>query len=311
MSLSFRQLQVIRAVIRAGSITGAADALGVSQPAVSLMVRQCRSTAGFPLFARRKGRLQPTPETAGLVADLDRVFDGVERINRLIDDMRVSNVGTIQIAATPTLAENLLPRAIAQFQKSRPNVRVTIHTMDNFSVIDHVAQEHVDFGLALSPFMHVDARQIELCAADLVCVVNPENPLARRGSVTPHDLSAVPLISFSKTLPLGMLVEAGFRKAGVALRVAHEVNQSSVACALVRAGAGAAIIDPFWLAESRDQRLVALKLRPRTEVTAEVLIPKAATPSRPARILLSTIENIVRELRQSGVVRVKRAIRAP
>src|SRR5262245_20330018 len=134
MSLSFRQLEVMRAVIRSGSITGAADALGISQPAVSMMVRQCRNTAGFPLFVRSRGRLQPTPETAVLVADLERVFDGVDRINRLIDDMRVSNVGTIQIAATPTLAENLLPRALALFQQSRPNVRVTIHTMDNISV---------------------------------------------------------------------------------------------------------------------------------------------------------------------------------
>jgi DNA-binding transcriptional LysR family regulator len=309
MSLSFRQLQVIRAVIRSGSITGAADALGVSQPAVSLMVRQCRSAAGFPLFARRKGRLQPTPEAAGLVADLDRVFDGVERINRLIDDMRVSNVGTVQIAATPTLAENVLPRAVALFQRSRPNVRVTIHTMDNFNVVDHVAQEHVDFGLALSPFLHVDARQIELCAADLVCVVGRESPLAGRSSVAPKDLSAVPLISFSKTLPLGMLVEGAFRKAGIALRVAHEVNQSSVACALVREGAGAAIIDPFWLAENRDQRLVALKLRPRTEVTAQVLVPKAAALSRPARSLLTIIESAARDLARGGLVRIARVER--
>jgi len=306
MSLSFRQLEIVRAVIRSGSVTGAADSLGISQPAVSLMVRQCRNVAGFPLFARKRGRLQPTPEAAVLVADLERVFDGVDRINRLIDDMRVSNVGTIQIAATPTLAENLLPRAIALFQQSRPNVRVTIHTMDNLSVVDHVAQEHVDFGLALSPFRHVDARQIELCAADLVCVVSADHPLARRASVTLKDFSAVPLISFSKTLPLGMLVEAAFRKADVALRVAHEVNQSSVACALVRAGAGAAIIDPFWLAENRDQRLVALKLRPRTEVTAEVLVPKSATLSRPARILLSTIETVAQELARGGIARVRR-----
>lgn len=309
MSLSFRQLEIVRAVIRSGSITGAADALGISQPAVSMMVRQCRSAAGFQLFERRKGRLQPTPETAGLIVDLDRVFDGVERVNRLIDDMRVSNVGAIQIAATPTLAENMLPRAVALFQKSRPNVRVSIHAVDNFSVVDHVAQEHVDFGLALSPFMHVDARQIQLCAADLVCVVNRDSPLATRTSVTPKDLSAVSLISFSKTLPLGMLVEGAFRKAGVPLRVAQEVNQSSVACALVREGAGAAIIDPFWLAENRDKRLVALKLRPRAEVTAQVLVPKSATLSRPARILLSMIESVARDHGGAGFVRFARGTR--
>src|SRR5690349_11759157 len=106
MSLTFRQLQVLHAVSRTGSVTGAATALGVSQPAVSMMLRECSRIAGFAVFVRRHGRLQPTPETAGLMADLDRVFNGVERINRVIDDMRVTAVGTIQIAATPTLADN-------------------------------------------------------------------------------------------------------------------------------------------------------------------------------------------------------------
>ena len=63
--------------------------------------------------------------------------------------MRTSTVGTIQIAATPTLADNLLPPAVALFQQARPKVRVTIHAMDNYNVVNHVVREYVDFGLAL------------------------------------------------------------------------------------------------------------------------------------------------------------------
>ncbi len=298
MSLNFRQLEIVRSVSRSGSVTAAAVALGISQPAVSMMLRDCTRAAGFPLFVRKQGRLQPTAETAALLTDLERLFDGFDRVNRLVEDMRDTTVGAVHIAATPTLADNLLPPAVAAFQKTRPNVRLTIHTMDNFSVIDHVVQEHVDFGLVLSPIAHLDARPIALCAAPLVCLVHEESPLATRTSVTPKDLAPYPLISFNRSLPLGMLVEQAFRKAGVAQRIALEVNQSSLACALARAGAGVAIIDPFWLMESRDQGLVRLQLRPRTEVVAQALVPKTRSLSRAARLFLAAVRKTAEGLRR-------------
>ena len=262
-------MQIIGAVGRSGSVTGAAAALGISQPAVSMMLKDCTQAAGFPLFVRRQGRLQPSAETRALLTDLERLFDFVDRINRLVDDMRTTAVGTIQIAATPTLADNLLPPAVALFQKTRPKVRITIHAMDSYNVVNHVVREYVDFGLALSPFANSDAREIELCAAELVCVVHPENALAARSSITPSDLASHPLISFSKSLPLGALVNDAFRSAAAAQRIALEVNQSSVACGLARAGAGVAIIDPFWLMGNPDPGLFR-SAATRTEVRAQI-----------------------------------------
>jgi DNA-binding transcriptional LysR family regulator len=294
MSLSFRQLQVVRAVCRHGSVIGAASALGISQPAVSMMLRDCTRAAGFPLFLRKQGRLQPTMETSSLMTDLDRIFDGVERVGRLLEDMRDTKVGMIQIAATPTLAENLLPPAVTAFKQTRPHVQITIHSMDNISVVNSVINEHVDFGLVLSPLAHFDAQLIELCSAELVCVVHPDNPLAGRSQVTPRDLEAYPLISFSRSLPLGVLVEKTFRDAGVPRRITLEVNQSSVACALARAGAGVAIVDPFWLMENRDHGLVRLNVLPRTKVVAQVLVPKNANLSRPTRILIAALRKIAK-----------------
>ena len=292
MSLSFRQLQVVRAVCRHGSVIGAASALGISQPAVSMMLRDCTRAAGFPLFLRKQGRLQPTMETSSLMTDLDRIFDGVERVGRLLEDMRDTKVGMIQIAATPTLAENLLPPAVTAFKQTRPGVQITIHSMDNISVVNSVINEHVDFGLVLSPLAHFDAQLFELCSAELVCVVHPDNPLAARTQVTPKDLESYPLISFSRSLPLGMLVEKTFRDAGVPRRITLEVNQSSVACALARAGAGVAIVDPFWLMENRDHGLVRLKVQPRTKVVAQVLMPKNSNLSRPTRILIAELRKV-------------------
>lgn len=290
MLLTLRQLQVVRAVSQWGSVTRASAELGVSQPAVSMLLRESADIAGFPLFVRRQGRLQPTAETRVLLADLDRIFEGVDRINRLVEDMRDQKVGTVHIAATPTLADNLVPQAVALFRKTRPQVRITIHTMDNLSVVANVVKEQVDFGLALAPAGFHEARTVALGSADLVCIVPHDHPLAYRDCVTPQDLADAPLISFSRSLPLGQLVEQAFRAAGVQQRIALEVNQSSLACALVQAGAGIAILDPFWLLDGSDRRIVKLRLEPRTPVAAHALLPSSGSPSRVALRLLAAIQ---------------------
>ena len=301
MNLNLRQLEIVRAISRCGSVTGAANALGISQPAVSMMLREASRNAGFSLFARKHGRLQPTAETAVIMADIDRLFDGMDRINRLVSEMKDVNIGTVHIAATPTLAENLLPRAIMQLQKARPNLQVIVDTMNNNDVAGSVVEEQVDLGLILAPLGHVEARSIELCEVDLICVVNRQNPLAGRATVTLKDLAPYPLISFSRNLPLGQLVEQCFQKAGLRRRIACEVNQSSTACALVQADVGVAIIDAFWLMDQRSPDLFRMTLVPRTKVAAHALVPKNTTMSRPARLMLQAIERIAKDLTRTCI----------
>lgn len=303
MGLSFRQLEVIRAVCRAGSVTEAAVALGISQPAVSMTLRDIAGAAGFPLFVRQRGRLQPTAETAAIVADVDRVIDGVDRINRLVDDLRGAVVGTVHVAATPTLADNLVPAAVTAFRRTRPNIRITIHTMDNFAVVQQVDEGRVDFGLALTPLSRFDGRTRDLSSSRLICAVHPGHALASRRQVGPRDLAPYPLISFSRSLPLGALVEESFRAAGVPRRIAIEVNQSSVACSLARAGAGVAVIDPFWVLPGHDHGIAQVAFRPAVEVRAQVLEPPMRQLSRPARLFLSSLRDAAETLSSRAVKR--------
>lgn len=298
MSLSLRQLQIVHAVCRHGSVTQAAAALEISQPAVSMVLRDCSRAIGFPLFRREHGRLQPTAETQVMLPDLLRMFDGVERIDRLLADLRDMTAGAVHLAVTPTLADNLLPRAIARFQLARPRIALTIRAMDNLDVVQAVTQGRVDFGLVLTPLGEPEARLVPLCSGALIAVVPRGHALACKTSVTADDLATYPLISFSRNLPLGHLVETAFRRAGVPRRIALEVNQSSVACALVREGLGVAVIDPFLLDVAMDRGVVALKLLPATNVTAQALVPLATKLSRAATILLASIRHTCRSMQE-------------
>jgi len=300
MVFSFRQLEVVRAVSRHGSVTMAALALGISQPAVSMMLRECTAQAGFPLFRRQQGRMQPTAETGALLTDLERVFEGVERINRLVEEMRDISVGSVHVAVTPALTESLLPQAVARLQRSRPGIQIAIDSVDILGVTEMVTQERVDFGLVLAPLGHADARLVPLYGGALVAVVAPDHPLAGQPHVTPADLAAHPLISFSRIHPLGELIEGCFQAAGVKRRIAVEVNQSSVACAMVRAGAGVTVIDPFLLSEARDHGVVCLPLRPSVPVNALALVPRQRRLSRPAQLLLATLRRLAAGQQREG-----------
>lgn len=300
--INTRQLEIIRTVIRSGSVTDAANVLGISQPAVSMVIKTCEKNAGFLLFVRKQGRLQPTPEAKTLFPELERIFDGVERVQRLVEELKDSKVGLIRVAATPILADNLLSFASRQFLDERPQVQLSIHTMPNYEVVDLVMTDRVDLGFVLSPEKYLDTRVIDLCASELVCVAPASHPLARLDRVTPHDLSQFPLISFSRSLPLGSLVDQIFYREGLKRRIAVEITQSSTACAMVRAGVGLAILDPFALLGSNGQGLVKIKLAPATPITAQLLMPPNGRVSRSARIFMNTVSETVRALVAQGAL---------
>lgn len=293
--LTVRQMEVIRAVSLHGSVTEAAAALGISQPAVSLMLRECAAHAGFPFFVRKRGRLQSTRETQELLTELNRIFDSIERVNRLVGDMRETTAGTVHIATLPTLAENLVAPTSVEFRKAWPQIQISVTTSsDNLSAAEAVAQERADLGILLSPTRHEaerlrGARVIDLCTVDMVCLVHPDSPLAGRQVVTPADLEPYPLISFDRSLPLGELLEGSYRKAGVARRTAIGITFTSVAYSLTRSGAGVAIIDPFYVRTRHDPDVVVLRFEPRTRVKAQLLLPSNTALPRAAQLFVAAL----------------------
>lgn len=292
MHLTYRQLETLHAVARHGTVTAAADTLGVSQPAVSMMLRECQGATGFALFARRRGRLHPTAELSAMLAEMDRVFDGVARIDRLIDGIRDMNVGSVVAAATPTLADHLLPRVVAAFRQSRPGIHVALQTVDNLGVIDAVVRERVDLGFVLTPLVAPDLQVVALDETRLVCAVPSSHPLAGHDTVGIRDLLPWPFIGVPKGLPLGDLVEAAFAAEGLRRRIAIEVTQTSVALSLVRAGAGIAIVDPYGALSGVPTDLALIPLRPRLAVGAAAVTQRGRALSRAARLLIATTRRI-------------------
>jgi DNA-binding transcriptional LysR family regulator len=280
MPLNLRELEVFRAVMEAGSVTAAAEALSMSQPAATKMLRQAEVRLGFDLFRRERNRLLPTAEAHALLPELLGAFAAIDGVERLARAIRAGRTGQLSIAAVPVLATALLPPAVQAFRASRAEVLVRLRAVTALEAVNQVAEQRADLAVILgsSADPRVEARL--LCMSEIGCVLPPGHPLTRHGSLSLAALADVPLISLSPQQPVGALVRVAQGGAAAAARIAIEVSQSSIACALVRSGAGVAILDGFGLAEAKAQGLVVRPLVPRVPLEVTVVVSRTRIPSR-------------------------------
>ncbi|OKO66925.1 hypothetical protein AC629_43310, partial [Bradyrhizobium sp. NAS80.1] len=218
-----------------GSVTAAAAALRISQPAVSKMLLQAEEQLGFKLFIRDKKRLIPTTEAQVLYPETLSAFAAIDGVRRLASDLRAGRSGQLRIAVAPTLAHRMMPLAIQAFQVERPGVIVDLRGATAQEVTQLVVDHRIDFGLILGPVGDTRIEMRELQTVDMGCVLPRNHPLCVRQELTAQDLAEEALIAVARHLPAGEKLARAFEDANVPLRLAAEVSQSSIACALVHA----------------------------------------------------------------------------
>src|SRR5688572_6391852 len=112
--MNIRQIEAFHAVIETGSATRAAERLGITQPAVSKLLKSFTDDCGFLLFQRKGGQLVPTREAQILAGEVTKVFNGARRIKEVARAVREHEWGEISIAAPPAFAVRFLPRVLAE-----------------------------------------------------------------------------------------------------------------------------------------------------------------------------------------------------
>src|SRR3954452_25051575 len=170
MAISVREMDVFRCVMQSGSVTSAAVALNISQPAVSRMLQQAEAGLGFRLFEREKKRLKPTTEAQTLFAEVMNVFAAIEQTRRLAVELRDGQAGLLTVATVTGFGHTIVPQAVRRFRAGRPNVSIVIQTLTGPEVVTRVAQGRADLGLTVGPIGHPALDSIVLCTTELGCV---------------------------------------------------------------------------------------------------------------------------------------------
>lgn len=233
---------LLQAVMQSQTLTEAAQRLHISQPAVSKQLKQLQEDVGFALFERQGHRLLPTFEARAMLDQVNRVGASLNVLNHLVSDFRTARRGHIQIGCIPSAAELLLPPALKAAFGAQSHLLCTIETGNTAQVMEWVETQQVDLGVAMKVREGSPHAYQSLMPLRLECLMPADHPLARKRTVKIADLSPYPVIGLK--LPDLVHSDAGSLALEDDLVTVHiRVDSSRLACRMVEAGLGVAVIE--------------------------------------------------------------------
>lgn len=270
----YRQLEVFRAVMDAGSASAAARLLGLSQPAVSRQLSQLESALDIDLFARERGRLLPTAHAAELYREVAHAFEGVERVLNAVRRMRANNTGTLRIAAPYSFCEVLLPRMISRLSPQHPDLRYAVELGSYESIAMMIAKREVDLGILKEPVAHAGISTLPLVESAVACVLPAGHRLAKSRQIAVAELAREPLVMLGRNAAWLQEVRRLLAGAGNAPLVRLETHAVGAACGFAANGLGIALVPELLGAQYVREGLVLRPLAVRIEQRFAVGFPK-------------------------------------
>jgi DNA-binding transcriptional LysR family regulator len=186
--MNLRQLEALRLVLARGTTKHAAEALGLTQSAVSRQITQLEAKLGFNIFERRNGRLHITPEGQHFYKAVETVLNGFDQIKAMARDSSSLRSGTLRLVAMPALAFGLLPTAIKQIRSTYRQARITIDIGVRETAEAGIVSGKYDLGLVTLPIEHEAIVVEPICGMDCVCVLPKNHHLATRPVIEAQDL---------------------------------------------------------------------------------------------------------------------------
>ncbi|MES9823381.1 MAG: LysR substrate-binding domain-containing protein [Candidatus Thiodiazotropha endolucinida] len=222
--MDLQRLRSLLAVADTGSITEAADRIGLTQPALSRRLQQLEAFFGAELLSRGRKGAQLT-EIGRLVESEARGL--VNRFDHLREQVRAHQGlegGTVRIGGGATAVSFVLPKAIARFRQEHPGVRFQLKEAGSIEVAGDVISGRLELGLVTLP---VQARELQIwpLITDRIVLVAPrEHPLAHLGEIDAKALDGLAFVGFEADTAVRQIIDAALRDAGVEMNVVMELR---------------------------------------------------------------------------------------
>ena len=292
-----RQIQSFRAVMQYGSITGAARAIGITQPAVSRLISDLEHSVSFALFERRGGKLLPTREAIEFYREVERMYYGMNRLERVAAEIRQLRRADLRVATMPMVSFQILPAVLRGFVSAFEGVRVTHNVHTSQRVVDLVASRQYELGIAQVQGARQDIEVMASFRTFCVGVMAPDHPLAGRPVLRPRDLDGVPMVALTRESLASRDVNRIFADDGIQPDIVIESQPSFAACALSAAGIGVAIVDPLTPI-SFGNALVRVPFDPKIPFDFHSLKPAELTLSRSGAMFHERMIQTIAEMPQ-------------
>jgi LysR family carnitine catabolism transcriptional activator len=296
MTYTIRHIKAFLAVAQLENFTRAAVHLHVSQPALTVQVRQLEEALGVMLFDRNKRRVALTQAGRELLLPLERILVDTEAVMSATRELTGMRRGIVTIAALPSAAAGLLPVAIRAFREMYPGVVVRLNDVVAGSVAELVKSGEVDFGVG-SQLRFDPELDVEKLLTDQICAFVPASHLlARKRALTLRDLALYPLILTGRNSSVREICERAFELNGLSVQIACEANYMSTAIAMVHAGLGIALLPASAVNSGPCGNLSVMPIR-SSALTRHVciMLSRGRAPSIAARTFMDRLKELAAE----------------
>ena len=287
--MNIRQLECFRKILVTGTVTGAAKALGISQPSASSLIANLENELGFALFKRARGRLEPTPEAQYLSSDVQRTLDSIQLTAQRAEQIRDQRLGNLVVATYPDIAIDYLPEVICRFREGRPELRVTILARRSEMMQGLLPTHLYDLAIVEWPSEHPSV-EMETFEFRCVCALPENHELASRRKIRPKDLDGEPFISLLPEHEIYQQTERVFSAHNATLNVIAEIQTMESVSAFVRHGAGVGLLDPLTAKRYAGTGLIVRPFEPAILHRIALVLPRD-------RLRSSILDNFVGILR--------------
>ncbi len=297
MDLQLVHLTALRAVVRQGSFSRAARELHLTQPAVSMQIRQLERALGLLLLERVGKRAFPTRAGEVLLVHAGRAIRELEAGVEVVQQLRGIVAGRVRLGTSASFSIYLLPRALRRFRARYPRSELVVVTGNAPEIARAVVQNELDLGIVSLP-----VRERELAVApfhkDELVAIGPPGRRWRRGQrVKAGELTREPLILFERGATLRRVIDDWLQRGGAAPAPPMELGNTEAIKKLVEAGLGLSVTSWFSVeAEVKAGRLAAARLDPPLYREIGVILRRDKPKSPVLEAFLTTLDGLRRAL---------------
>jgi len=248
-------------VVKLGSFSEVARKLSVSQPAVSFQIQRLEQELGVRLIDRGQKKLIVTEAGKRLLRFAEAMVVEQDNLRQDLDRMREEVTGDLVITASTIPGEYLIPSLLGEFKVLHPAVGIQVTVSDSLTVIAGVESGLYEVGFCGIAPDGKDLESFKLAEDEIVLIVFPEHPFARRQKISAAELAGEPLIFREETSGTQQSVAESLRKAGFDLSQCQPklvLGTSQAVVSAVEVGAGIAFISSLAIKKSLVLNLVSV-----------------------------------------------------